>query len=73
MRNVGFRVWIDECVKEMIFEKVIKPEDFPYPEDKSHMIFKDKVLDIALEGFLEKLEPLENKCQPIIRTVEKML
>ncbi len=36
------------------------------------MVFKDKVLDIVLDGFLEKLEPLETKCQPIIRTVEKM-
>ncbi len=57
----------------MIADRVIKPEDFTYPEDKSHMVFKNKVLDIAIEGFLEKLEPLENKCQPIIRTVEKML
>jgi hypothetical protein len=44
----------------------IKPNDFTFPEDKSHMVFKDKTLEIALDRFLEKLEPLENRILPII-------
>lgn len=68
-----YRKWIDDCVREMIAGKEIKPNDFTFSDDKSYMIFKDKALDIALKKFMEKLEPLENKSSPIIRTVEKML
>jgi CRISPR-associated endonuclease Cas1 len=68
-----FRLWIDGCVKDMIVEKEIKPTDFTFAEDKSHMVFKEKALDIAVSKFMETLEPLEHKSLPIIRTVEKML
>jgi CRISPR-associated endonuclease Cas1 len=68
-----FRVWIDNCVKEMIAEKEIKPTDFIFSEDKSFMVFKDKALAIALDRFMKTLDPLEHKSLPIIRKVEKML
>lgn len=68
-----FRVWIDNIVIEMIDEKVIKPNDFTFTEDKSHMILKDKSFEIVLDRFLNTLEPLEYKSLPIIRTVEKMI
>lgn len=68
-----FRFWIDVCVKGMIDEKEIKPTDFTFSEDKSHMVFKDKAMDIALNKYMEILDPLEHKSLPIIRTVEKML
>jgi CRISPR/Cas system-associated endonuclease Cas1 len=68
-----FRLWIDGCVKDMIVEKEIKATDFTFAEDKSHMVFKEKALDIAVSKFMETLEPLEHKSLPIIRTVEKML
>lgn len=68
-----FRVWIDDSVKEMIDEKVIKPTDFTFTDDKSHMIFKDKAYEIVLDRFLNILEPLQHKSLPIIRNVEKML
>ncbi len=68
-----FRLWVDVCVKEMVDEKEIKPTDFTFTEDKSHMVFKENALDIAVSKFMETLEPLENKSLPIIRTVEKML
>jgi CRISPR/Cas system-associated endonuclease Cas1 len=53
-----FRKWIDDCVKEMIAEKEIKPNDFTFSDDKSYMVFKDKAMEIALDRFLKKLEPL---------------
>ncbi len=68
-----FRLWVDISVKEMIDETEIKPNDFTFAEDKSHMVFKDKALDIALNKFMEILDPLEHKSLPIVRTVEKML
>lgn len=68
-----FRVWIDNVVTEIINEKVIKPNDFTFTDDKSHMIIKDKAFDIVLDRFLNILEPLEYKSLPIIRTVEKMI
>jgi CRISPR-associated endonuclease Cas1 len=68
-----FRLWIDNCVKEMVAEKEIKPTDFTFAEDKSHLIFKENALGIALSRFMETMEPLEHKSLPIIRTVEKML
>jgi CRISPR/Cas system-associated endonuclease Cas1 len=68
-----FRFWVDVCVKEMVDEKEIKPADFTFAEDKSHMVFKEKALDIAVSKLIEALEPLEHKSLPIIRTVEKML
>jgi hypothetical protein len=60
-------------VQEMITEKEIKPDDFTFNEDKSYMVFMDNALDIALNRFMEKLEPLEHKSLPTIREVEKML
>jgi CRISPR-associated endonuclease Cas1 len=69
----SFRIWIDNCVKEMIAKKEITPTDFTFSEDKSQMVFKDKVLEIALDKFMMTLRPLENKALPIIRYVEKML
>lgn len=68
-----FRVWIDDVVTEIINEKVIKPNDFTFTDDKSHMILKDKPFEIVLDRFLNILEPLEYKSLPMIRTVEKML
>ena len=68
-----FRVWIDNCMKEMIAEKEIKPTDFTFSDDKSYVVFKDKAMEIALNKYMEILEPLEHKSLPIIRTVEGML
>jgi CRISPR-associated endonuclease Cas1 len=68
-----FRVWIDNCVKDMVAEKEIKPTDFTFSEDKSYMVFKDKALKTALDRFMVTLDPLEHKSSPIIRAVEKML
>jgi CRISPR-associated endonuclease Cas1 len=68
-----YRVWIDNTVKEMIANKEIKPTDFKYSDDRSHMIFKDKGLEIVLNRFMEILDPLEHKSLQIIRHVEEML
>jgi CRISPR-associated endonuclease Cas1 len=68
-----FRVWIDNCIRDMVDEKEIKPTDFTFSDDKSFMVFKDKALGIALDIFMETLDPLEHKSLPIIRTVEGML
>ncbi len=68
-----YRVWIDNCVKEMIADNEIKANGFTFSEDKKSMIFKQKALEVALDRFIEALEPLEHKSLPIIRTVEKML
>ncbi len=68
-----WRRWIDDCVKEMIAEKEIKPTDFTFSDDKSYMVFKDKALGIALNRFMDILDPLEHKSLPIIRAVEKIL
>jgi CRISPR-associated endonuclease Cas1 len=68
-----WRKWIDNCVKEMITNKEIKPIDFTFSDDKSYMVFKDKALGIALNRFMDILDPLEHKSLPIIRAVEKML
>lgn len=68
-----WRKWIDDCVKEMIVNKEIKPTDFTFSDDKSYMVFKDKAMGISLKRFMEKLDPLEHKSLPIIRAVEKML
>jgi len=68
-----YRVWIDNCVKEMIAENEIKPSDFTFSNDKSHMVLKDKGLEIAVGRFLEALKLLEFKSLPVIRTVESML
>jgi CRISPR-associated endonuclease Cas1 len=68
-----FRVWIDNVVTEIINEKVIKPCDFTFTDDKNHMILKDKAFEIVLDRFLNILEPLVYKSLPMIRTVEKML
>jgi CRISPR/Cas system-associated endonuclease Cas1 len=48
-----YRVWIDNTVKNMVAEKEIKPTDFTFTEDKSHMILKDKALEPALNKFME--------------------
>ncbi len=68
-----YRIWIDGCVKEIVSEGEIKPTDFTFTEDKSHMVFKDKGFEIALNGFVETLEPLEHRSLPIIRQVEGLL
>lgn len=68
-----WRIWIDGCMKEMIAKEDIKPKDFMFNEDRSYLILKDKALEIALNGFMETLEPLEHKALPIIRNVESML
>ncbi len=68
-----YRVWIDNCVKQMITEKEIKPSDFTFVEDKSHIVFKDKALDIVLNRFMDTLELLEFKSRPVLKQVERML
>ena len=68
-----WRKWIDDSVKEMIIEKEIRKNDFTFSDDKSFMVFKDKAIGIALNKFMETLDPLEHKSLPIIRKVEKML
>ncbi len=68
-----YRVWIDNAVKEMIKEDEIKPSDFTFSEDKSHLILKDKPFEVALDRFMNVLDPLEHKSLPVIREVEGML
>ncbi len=68
-----FRVWIDNVVTEIINEKVIKPNDFTFTGDKKYMILRHEAFEIVLDRFLNKLEPLEYKSLPMIRTVEKMI
>lgn len=68
-----FRVWIDNVVTEMIDETVIKPNDFTFTGDKKYMILRHEAFEIVLDRFLNKLEPLEYKSLPMIRTVEKMI
>jgi len=68
-----YRVWVDVATKEMIAKQEIKPSDFTFADDKSHMVLKDDALKTALEKFLETLSLLEHKSLPIIRTVENML
>ena len=68
-----FRVWIDNCIKDIVAEKEINPNDFTSSDDKSYMVFKDKALGIAIDRFMEHLDPLEHKSLPIIRAVEGIL
>lgn len=68
-----WRIWIDNCIKEMIEYTEIKPSDFTFSDDKSYLILKDEPLKIALDRFLESLEPLEHKALPVIRNAEEML
>lgn len=68
-----YRVWIDRQVIEMISGLRIKPTDFTFSDDKMSLIFKDKAFAIALNEFMFILNPLEHKCLPLIRKIEKML
>jgi len=42
-----YRVWIDEQVWKMISGLRIKPEDFAFTNDKTSLILRDNVFDIA--------------------------
>ncbi len=66
-----YRVWIDETIKEMIAENKIKPDDFVFTDDRSHMMLKD--IKIALDRFMDVLNSLEHKSLPMIREIEDML
>lgn len=66
-----FRTCIDETIKEMIAENEIKPNDFVFTDDRSHMMIKD--IKIVLDNFMNVLNPLEHKSLPMIRKIEEML
>ncbi len=68
-----FRVLIDNTVKEMIDKNGLLPDDFTFSDDKSRMIFKDNAFKIALQIFIDTLEPLEHKSLPLIRKIGSVL
>src|SRR3972149_3538959 len=50
-----YRIWIDNTIKDMIADQVIKPTDLTFSEDKSHMVFKEHCLEIALNNVMKIL------------------